>query len=256
MWGTELLQVVLVVQLSLVSLLFLSALRRSARQHPTRPLPLERPAHRPRAEEPATDTETLEQLEEQRAQLLAELARIRSDQTKEEVAFRARRREVMLELHEDRRIANELNAAEPELRNRVESLRAEVEHLERRRPELAAEIQASTRSSTLLRGRIADARRELDEMRRDRDRLCERLEADKQRLSDLAKRRALLHAETEELAALARSLQPAAGVRRLLSQVTDGELRDAAELQRRTLRSSRRLLVSPLNGHRVDVGRA
>jgi len=225
------LQVILVTQLTLVSLFFLRALRRSAQLSRPVATPQATPKPRSDADDRSVGAEELARLEAERDGLLSTLERLRAVQTKEEDAFRARRREVLLDLHEHRRVSNELSAIEPELRSRVDSLRTEVEHLERRLPELAAEVRASTRSSIALRGRVAAARLELEGLRRDHDRVRERLGADKERLGDLARRRALLRAETEELAALARSLQRVTGGTRLLSQVTDGELRDRSAQQ-------------------------
>jgi chaperonin cofactor prefoldin len=228
------LQVVLLLQLTIVSVVFLRALQRSAllsREIPRPQAP--RRSGRPTRLSPsevadrAAMAEELAALDAQRVAIATDLDRLRAAHTKEEAAFRARRREVMLDLHEQRRVCNELRAVEPELRSRVDALRADVEHLQRRRPALAAELRASVRSSRLLQGRLETARSELEALRRDRDRIHERLDEDKERLRDLARRRAVLRAETEELAALARTLQPAAGGPHLLARLTDGELRES-----------------------------
>jgi chromosome segregation ATPase len=174
----------------------------------------------------------LADLEMQRSRLLSDLERLRAAHTREEADFRARRREVTIELHERRRISNELATAEPQLRERVAALRTGVEHLERRQPELSAEIDASKRSSNVLRERVVIARRELEELHKDRERVGTRLETELQRLRDLTCRRELLLAETEELAMLARRLQGVDGRTHLLSQVTDGEMRDRTHLRR------------------------
>lgn len=240
MTTSDFLQVVLAVQLMVVTALFLSALRRSAtqsRRPASDPVPRAGLALHPTAqrqtdaiEQPAW-AEGLVHLEEQRSRLLAELTRMRASQVEEERVFRARRREVVLDLHEHRRIATALTAAEPELRARIAELHAEVEHLERRQPELEAEIRASTRSSIVLHGRVGVARRELDELQKDRARIASRVDEEMQRLRDLARRRVLLLAETEELATIARGLQRVNGGTRLLSQLTDGELRDRTKLR-------------------------
>jgi len=239
------LEIVLAIQTTFVTLLFLRALRRSARlsresagRHrspSTAPRSSARPTSPRRRPSDGEDRSALEdevtRLEEQRAALLAALDRIRAAQVKEEAEFRARRTEVLLDLHERRRVANELAGIEPDLYSRIASLRAEVEHLERRRPELAAEIRASTASSLVLRGRLATARHELAGLRRDRERVRQRLHTEGRRLRDLAHRRALLEAETEELATLARTLERATGGTGLLSRLTDGELRDRSAQQ-------------------------
>jgi hypothetical protein len=251
MFGSELIPVALAVQVAFVSVLLLHALRRSVAQSrsktsPAPPSSRRRPPHTARttgvadrsAAHGSTEAAELADLELQRSRLLSDLERLRAAHTREEADFRARRREVTLELHERRRISTELAAAEPQLRDRVAALRTEVEHLERRRPELSAEIDASKRSSNVLRERVVIARRELEELRKDRERVGTRLETELQRLRDLVCRRDLLLAETEELAMLARHLQGVDGRTHLLSQVTDGDLRDRTHLRRLRGRSS------------------
>ena len=244
MFGSELIPVALAVQVAFVSVL-LHALRRSVAQFrsnansaPTSSR--RRPPHPARTADVAdrsaahgsTEAAELADLEMQRSRLLSDLERLRAAHTREEADFRARRREVTLELHERRRISTELATAEPQLRDRVAALRTEVEHLERRQPELSAEISASTRSSFVVRERLGIARRELEELHKDRERVGTRLETELQRLRDLACRRELLLAETEELAMLARHLQGVDARTHLLSQVTDGDLRDRTHLRR------------------------
>lgn len=251
------LDVVFFLQFSLVSLIFLRAFTRSRVPSPDRSQRLT-PLPAPRRSTPrggklddehddllAASSALQSELEAQRRQLASEAESARSARTKEEAAFRARRREVVLDLHEHRRVAAELIAAEPALRGRVEALRTELEHLDRRRPELAVEILASTRTSRILHDRVTHASRELDELRKDSERVRERLESDTERLVDLARRRALLRAETEELAALARSLQQATDSPQLLGMVTDGELRGSAgrPLHHSGPRSSERLPI-------------
>lgn len=245
MFGSEFIQVALAVQVAFVSVLLLHALRRSVAQSRSRTSPAptssrRRPSNPARTADVAdrsaahgsTEAGELADLEMQRSRLLSDLERLRAANTREEADFRARRREVTLELHERRRISTELATAEPQLRDRVAALRTEVEHLERRRPELSAEIDASNRSSNVLRERVVIARRELEELHKDRERVGTRLETELQRLRDLACRRELLLAETEELAMLARHLQGVDGRTHLLSQVTDGDLRDRTHLRR------------------------
>lgn len=265
------LDVVFVVQFLLVSLIFLRAFTRSRVPGPDRsqrltPL-LAPPRSTPRRSTPrggkhddgnddllAAASALQSELEAQRRQLASEAESARSARTNEEAAFRARRREVLLDLHEHRRVANELKAAEPALRGRIEALRTELEHLDRRRPELTVEIHASTRTSRILRERVMHANRELTELRKDSERVRERLEADTERLVDLARRRALLRAETEELAALARTLQEATDTPQLLGMVTDGELRGSAA--RPVHRGGRRPSELPIgsDAQRTDSG--
>jgi len=232
--------VALAVQFTLVSLVFMRALQRSGRQR------RERPLRRPAAQIQTTPQpfdgplpRGLDDLAAQRAILQSEIAQIRSDQAQEEAAFRSRRSEVLLQLHEYQRRALELAAAEPALLDRVEALRHEVEHLDRRRPELAEEIRASTRMSMILRERLALARRELRELRRDRERMHECLQRDTEHLNDLARRRALLYAETEELSMLARTLQQAGGGLPLLSQLTESVFDEGARHYPVRLRTTR-----------------
>jgi DNA repair exonuclease SbcCD ATPase subunit len=271
MLSTGFLEMVFVVQLVLVSLVFMRALRRtrSPRMHSqTRgvpPLPrnietgepstaLRRAgADRSSATQGALLQHELDELEAQRASLLDELAAIRSEQVAEESAFRARSREVLLQLHEHQRANNELATREAELEHRVAALRTEVDHLDRRRPEFAAEIRASTRVSTILRERIVLARRELDELQQDRDRVRERLNADTRRLNDLSRRRALLQAETEELALLARTLQRSIGGSPLLSQLTDSEPCSCTTQKARTLVAAARRPVAAINGRHAEA---
>ena len=245
MFGSELIPVALAVQVAFVSVLLLHALRRSVAQSRSKTSPAPTSSRR-RPSKPArttdvadrsaahasTEAEELADLEMQRSRLLSDLERLRAAHTREEADFRARRREVTLELHERRRISTELATAEPQLRDRVAALRTEVEHLERRQPELSAEIDASKRSSNVLRERVMIARHGLEELHKDRERVGTRLETELQRLRDLACRRELLLAETEELAMLARHLQGVDARTHLLSQVTDGDLRDRTHLRR------------------------
>jgi hypothetical protein len=172
-------------------------------------------------------------LEEGAARLTAECERLTRELDllrvahAEEVAdFRARRRTALLEMLEYRRVAAELGAEEPHLRDRVARLNADVDHLERRRTPLAAEIDASIRTSTALREQTAFTRRELASLRRDRERVERRIRSEGQRLQDFARRRELLRAETEELAALLYLLQQLADQPRSLTRLSDGELRN------------------------------
>jgi len=239
------LQLALVLQTTFVAMLFLSALRRSARltrepADPHRsPSTATRSTARPTSgrRDPSDDADRsvladeVARLEDQRAALLADIDRIRVAQVKEETEFRARRREVLLDLHERRRVATELAAIEPDLLIRIAALRAEVEHLERRLPELADEIRATTASSLVLRERIVTARHALAGLRREQEWARRRLRADGRRLRDLAHRRALLEAETEELATFARALEQVTGDTGLLTRITDGELCDRSVLE-------------------------
>jgi len=187
-------------------------------------------------------------LEENAARLTAECERltrqldlIRVAHAEEEADFRARRRAALLEMLEYRRVAAELGAEEPHLRDRVAPLSADVDHLEHRRTALAAEIDASTRTSTAVRERAAFAKRELASLRRDRERVERRIRSGIQRLQDLARRRELLRAETEELTALLDLLQQLADQPRSLTRLSDGELRDGS------------IPVAPVDGASYDL---
>jgi len=234
---TEFLPHLFVAQFTVVCIVLLRAFVRAGqrRDQPGAPalatLPGDHPTSRPRTADdgrPATAPELVE-LEAERRRLLTDIEQARTTQAREEAEFRARRRAVMVALHRDRQAALELTAAEPALRERVDALRTEVEHLERRHPELTEEIRASIEASTVVRGRLEQARDELAMLHRDRARLCARLDEERARLRDLANRRALLEAETEALTSLARVHQEAVGEPRLLSLVTDGDFRDDPE---------------------------
>jgi hypothetical protein len=178
----------------------------------------------PTTAEVARAAAQLADLEAERSRLMTRLEHERSARSKEEVEFRARRREVALAVHRHRQAALELAAEEPDLREKVLTLRAEVEHLERRRPELADEIRASDLTSRVVHERITLARDELADLQRDHARIRCLLDEELQRLRDLVRRRALLQAETEALVASARAHQDAVDGSPLLSLVTDGEL--------------------------------
>jgi hypothetical protein len=221
-----LVQTTFVVQLVAVTVFFLLAAARSrrlGRAHfpaPSRPVPASGPE-----QTIGPDTAALERLEQECARLTQSLDLLRAAHAEEEAGLRVRRRAALLEMHEHRRITAELRAEEPKLQGRVQELRAEVEHLEHRRTALAAEISASTRTSVALRDRAVLAQRELASLRLDRERVGRRIRSDGQRLRDLARRRSVLRAETEELAALLELLQRLADQPTTLTFLSDGELR-------------------------------
>jgi len=235
-------QVTFLVQLVLVSAFFLVAALRVRRSRTLpRSEPLDGPGHQQRAswsgshggparriEADATQPEDeLALLDTERDRLVGELERLRAAHAQEESLFRERRREVLLEMHEHRRIAADLCAEEPHLQEHVRSLRAEVDHLEHRRVSLAAEVEASIEKSSALRQRIVLAQRELAARRLDRERVERRIRSEAERLRDLAQRRNLLRAETAELAALLDLLQQLSGQSGTLTFLSDGELRPA-----------------------------
>jgi chromosome segregation ATPase len=166
-------------------------------------------------------------LAEERERLVRELELLRAEHAKEESHFRRRRREVLLEMHEHRRITTGLRAEELPLREHVRNLRAEVDHLEHRSVSLAEEVAASIEKSAALRQRIIVSQRELTSRRLDRERVERRIRSAAEHLRDLARRRALLRAETEELAALLELLQQLSGQPETLTALSDGELRRA-----------------------------
>ncbi len=240
---------IFIMTLALVSVFLLHALARADRLRRTRePGPSGAPARgelrghsteQPQAEHRRHETEHegprsldgLAELEAERSRIAAALEIERAARTREEAEFRARRREVMLALHRDRRESMTLHASESALRERVASLRTEVDHLERRLPELKAQLRASTEASTLLDERLTQARRDLHGLRLEHQRVCSRLDAEIERLGDLRRRRALLEAETEELTTLARMHEEATEEPRLLALITDGELRRSATIR-------------------------
>lgn len=173
-------------------------------------------------------------LADERDRLEREAELLRAEHAREESHFRRRRREVLLEMHEQRRITTALRAEELPLREHVRNLRAEVDHLEHRSVSLAEEVAASIEKSAALRQRIIVSQRELASRRLDRERVERRIRSAAELLRDLARRRALLRAETEELAALLELLQQLSGQTQTLTSLSDGELRTT-----RVTRSSR-----------------
>jgi chromosome segregation ATPase len=236
------LQVVFLVQLVLVSLVLVRAVLRTRTMRPTRRRTVprtgegrsvrsRRPADRPVQDEQSELLEDVARLVAERDRLEQKLAQLHDQQTREEASFRERERAALLALNAYRRATRELVAAEPLLSERIDVLRVEVAHLEQRRDALREEVAASTKASLALRERIAHGRPELDVLRRERDQLRRRLIGDGQRLRDLAHRRALLRAETEELAAELELLQQLVDQPLTLVRLSDGELR--AEATRR-----------------------
>jgi len=185
------------------------------------------------AGEAPAEYETLVRLDEERARLTRGIEALRAAHAEEEQSFRARRRDVMLELHEHRRILSQLSDEKPQLQERVERLRAEVEHLEHRRSSLTDEIDASIRTSTALRDRAVLAKREIATLRLDRERVERRIRSNGQRLRDLAQRGDVLRAETAELSALLDLLQQLADQPTTLTFLSDGSLREDATGRRR-----------------------
>jgi antitoxin component HigA of HigAB toxin-antitoxin module len=165
----------------------------------------------------------LQHLEQERARLTHELELLRAAHADEESEFRARRRAALLEMQSHRQVTAELSAEEPGLSRRVQALRAEVEHFERRRAALSEEIVASTRTSAALNERASLARQELASIGRDRERVRRRILSDGQQLRDLAHRRALLGAETVEMAALLELYQQLADQPYALTFLSDGD---------------------------------
>jgi len=238
-WGVV--QTTFVVQLLFVTGFFLLAAlrtrrtRRSAVLEPT-PTPIPTRATRAaRIDGPPVATEPeearLERLVEECARLTRELELQRAAHADEEVSFRTRRREALMEMQEHRRVSAALAAEEPQLQGRVKELRAEVEHLEHRRSALTDEIAASAQTSSALRDRTALAQRELASLHLDRQRVGRRIRSDGQRLRDLSLRRDLVRAETEELAALLDLLQQLSGQPETLTSLSDGELRGGPALR-------------------------
>ena len=248
-------QATFVGQLLLVSVFFLSALLRAHRARTRSPA-----AHSSESERRAsvrrrtsagersvtTGSEALAgpHLDEARSAALAEecerlavkLAGLRAAHAQEEAEFRARRRAALLEMLEHRRVSADLCAEEPQLREHVQRLREEVEHLEHRRVQLASEVEASLEKSAALRVRVVHAKQELATRRLDRERLERRLQSEAEQLRDLAHRRALARAETEELSALLASLQVLTDQTGTLTALSDGELRDGELRDRPALR--------------------
>jgi outer membrane murein-binding lipoprotein Lpp len=237
----DIIQVTFVVQLALITVYLLLALVRAQRlrrdatppsDHSPQPVGLQwsSPEGVTRVTNGVGDNDIAEAraLKADCDRLARSLEKMRAEHAAEEEHFRARRREALLEMHEHRRITAELGEIEPKLQERVDGLRAQVEHLEHRRVALAAEVSASLRTSAALRDRAILAQRELASLRLDRERVGRRIRSDGQRLRDLARRRAVLRAETEELAALLELLQKLADQPRTLTFLSDGELREAA----------------------------
>lgn len=242
-------QMLLVGQVVLVTLFLLSASVRARRQlrspransaEAGTPITAERTPERrgslsrptPRAarsdarDEEAALSSSIGAHKEELASLAHALAQLRAAHAEEESHFRMRRREALLEMQDHRRITAGLCAEEPQLRSRVEQLRSDLEHLEHRRTALAAEIAASVETSKALRDRTLLAQRELASVRLDRERVGRRIRSDGERLRDLARRRAVLRAETQELNALLEMLQRLADQPESLTLLTDGELRN------------------------------
>jgi chromosome segregation ATPase len=235
-------QVSFIVQLLLVSTFFLLAVlrvrspgtpARPARPRVDRhPLRAARRAAR-RDRDASTDAgvrrseEELALLAEERDRIARELELLRAEHAQEESHFRRRRREVLLEMHEYRRITTGLRAEEPHLQEHVQSLRAEVDHLEHRCVSLAAEVDASIAKSAALHERIGTSKRLLDSRHLDRERVERRIGIETAFLRDLARRRAVLRAETDELMALLDLLQQLSGQPATLTSLSDGGLRAA-----------------------------
>jgi len=259
---SQIVQIAFVVQFAVVSAVLLSALIRAQRSRPApadgslaglagAQLRLRRPVRgRPAtgsmsAVVTETDEAELAALRAERAALQGQIDRIRAAQAEEELSFRARRREALLELYDHRQRSTELSKELPPLEDLACRLRAEVEHLEHRRTALLAEVSASGRTSVVLRERAANVRREIASLRIDRDRLGQRLHRDGERLRDLARRRAVLQAESEELMALLDLLQRLADQPESLTHLSDGELRGSTTPERRPGTPTDRLAASP-----------
>ena len=260
-------QILLVGQVVLVTLFLLAALVRARRQRQA-PLPSAEAsdsAHAPvrggillpppsRAAQSPTGDATVApggavgELEAELARLAGDLAQLRAAHAEEEAHFRMRRREALLEMQDYRRITSGLSAEEPQLRSRVEQLRADLGHLEHRRSALAAEIAASVETSKVLRDRTLLAQRELASLCLDRERVARRIRSDGERLRDLARRRAVLRAETQELNALLEMLQRLADQPESLTALTDGEVRSS-----RSARADVRPSGVTVSGSRGDV---
>jgi len=217
-------QLMFLLQVAFVGVLFLHAAARARagarRVHSAPPTPVSTPATRSaqslrrndRSEKAAGDGEAglwadIEALQARYDELTSLLAHQRAVQEREDAAFRMRRREIALKIREHRRIADELAAVLPELEQKVQRLRAESEHLQRRRGALAAEVKASAYVSGSLRQRSTSVRREIAELQLRRDRLRLQLIERSDELRDLARRRAVIEAETGELDALLTLLQ-------------------------------------------------
>lgn len=176
----------------------------------------------------------LEALDAERRRLERMLARMREEYAREAEILRHKQREALLEIIAHRRTTMELEAGEPMLIQRLARLQVEVAHLERRRDALTDEVAASIRTSRALRERILRGRPELEVLRKDYERLHRCLVSDRDKLHDLARRRSVVQAETEALAAELQLLQRLVDQPLTLARLSDGELRESATRRRGT----------------------
>jgi hypothetical protein len=228
-----LLRLALVVQFFVVALFLFRALLQSRAMRPSVPATAgsaiavgaarrESPATR-RAQEEQRDA--LAALVAERERLERSLALRRERHAREEAVLLERQRAELQELIAHRRARIELTAEEPELVERIGGLRSEVAHLVRRRDALRDEVAASIKTSQALRERMHRGRPELAMLRQEHERLHRSLASDRERLRDLAQRRAVLRAETDALAAELDMLQRLVDQPLTLAHLSDGQIR-------------------------------